>query len=223
MSTKSSTANSLQRWQAVTGLIVAVFVAMHLINTWLAVFGPGVYDPVQRGFGWLYQSLVFEVLLISSIYIHLTIGFIRIWREPKRALTTRARLHRYAGIFLALVITGHIGAVRGASWFADVWPRFEGIAFTLEYLPEVFLPYYLLLATAGFYHAVNGAAIALPRLTAYRMRLTTPALKLGTFAAAGASLLALFAFAGVFFDVGDVLNSEFGRLFMELTDESTAS
>lgn len=132
----------LQRWQAATGLFVAVFVTLHLVNTWLAVFGPTVYNPVQQAFGSLYQWLPFEALLILAIYSHLIIGITRIVREPKRKLTARSRWHRYSGIFLALVITGHIGAVRGASWFADVWPRFDGIAFTLDYLGEVFLPYY---------------------------------------------------------------------------------
>ena len=66
-------------------------------------------------------------------------------------------LHRYAGFFLLVFIGGHIVAVRGASWFYDVYPGFEGLAFSIAAVPGYFYPYYFLLAVAGFYHGINGS------------------------------------------------------------------
>ena len=211
----------LIRWQAGTGVLVAVFVLAHLINTWLAIAGPAAYDAVQRQLGAVYQYPLFEALLLAALYLHLGIGVLRVVRERGRSLSARARWHRRAGVFLAIVITGHILAVRGASWFADVWPRFDGIAFTMAYLPWVFIPYYFVLAMAGFYHAVNGLALGLPRLGLMPGRLTEVALGRMTAIAGVFTGLAIAAFAGVFFDVGDVLRSDFAELALGVIGATT--
>lgn len=204
--------------QAATGLLFAAFVSVHLLNTWLASFGPEVYDGVQRALRAVYQFAPLEALLLSALVVHLAIGLWHLWRGPKRALNTRARLHRYAGIFLALVIAGHILAVRGASWFYDVYPEFIGLAFSIDALPGYFYPYYFLLSIAGFYHALNGTGIALQRF-GIRRRLTDGTLKVAAGIAAVLTGAALLAFGGVWTDVGDPAHSAFGQLALEIVSE----
>ena len=51
------------------------------------------------------------------------------------------------------------------------------LAFSVAAVPAYFYPYYFLLGTAGFYHALNGLSIALPRL-GLSFRLPTAGLKL---------------------------------------------
>ena len=202
--------------QAVSGLLFGIFVCLHLFNTWLAALGPDVYDGVQSTLRPLYQALVVEALVLAALAVHIVAGVTRIVTEPRRTLSRRARLHRYAGFFLLLVIGGHITAVRGASWFFDVYPGFEGLAFSIAAVPGYFYPYYFLLAVAGFYHGINGTGIALGRLGG-SLRLSNGTLRALTACAAGLTLLALLGFGGVFFDVGDVYASDFARLAMEIT------
>ena len=151
----------LKQIQAATGLLFAAFLGLHLINTWLAALGPAIYDGLQGALRAIYQFAPIEALLLAALSVHLVVGLLRLVTEPKRVLNRRARWHRYAGFFLLVFIGGHILAVRGASWFYDVYPGFAGLAFSLEAVPGYFYPYYFLLGVAGFYHGLNGAFIAL--------------------------------------------------------------
>ncbi|MDH3643444.1 MAG: hypothetical protein OES38_15180 [Gammaproteobacteria bacterium] len=208
----------LKKLQAGTGLLFAVFVAVHLANTWLAAFGPGAYDGVQGALRTVYQFMPLEALLLAALLVHIVVGVMRIVTEPRRTLDLRGKLHRYAGFFLLVVIAGHVLAVRGPSWFFDVYPAFAGLAFSLDYLPGYFYPYYFLLGMAGFYHALNGVGIATRRLgmVASLGSLSTRSVAVAS-GACGLGLLAgLLGLGGVFFDVGDVQSSAFAQLAREL-------
>ncbi len=207
----------LKQIQAGSGALFAVFVALHLVNTWLAGLGPAAYDGVQSVLRSVYQFAPVEALLLAALAVHLVVGIMRIVTEPKRQLSTRARWHRYAGFFLALFIGGHILAVRGSSWFYDVYPGFEGLAFSVAAVPAYFYPYYFLLGTAGFYHALNGLSIALPRL-GLSFRLPTSGLKVATLGAAALMTVSLLGFGGVLFDVGNPADSPFAKLALEIVD-----
>lgn len=217
----------LKKLQAITGLIFATFVAVHLLNTWLAGLGPAAYDGVQVALRQVYQFVFVEVLILSALLVHVVAGVMRLVKEPKRTLTIRARVHRYAGFFLMLVILGHILAVRGSSMFFDVYPGFAGLAFSIEFLPGFFYPYYLLLGVAGFYHALNGSSIALQRLRGrlgglgWRFVLPQRRLALASSVAALVMVVSLLGFGGVWFDVGDVASSDFARLAKELLGVET--
>ena len=130
----------LKKIQAGTGVVLFIFVLMHLVNTYLAALGPQVYDSTQQILRGIYQFPPVEALLLSALLVHVIVGLVRIKLEPKRTLTTRARWHRYAGVFMLVVIGGHIAAVRGPSWFLDIYPGFHGLAFSIEAVPGYFFP-----------------------------------------------------------------------------------
>ena len=208
----------LRRIQAATGLVFFVFLTIHLANMWLAALGPAVYDGFQGVARVLYQWVAVEVVLLTAILVHAVVGVARIIREPRRELSTRARLHRYAGFFLLLVIGGHVLAVRGASWFFDVYPGFHGLAFSLDYLPGYFYPYYLVLGLAGFYHGCNGVGIALKRLGWMRdvRWLRDRALALVSACAGLGFVAALLGLGGLLFEITDPYQSAFAALALDL-------
>ncbi|MEM1435593.1 MAG: hypothetical protein AAGG11_16155 [Pseudomonadota bacterium] len=196
--------------QAATGLIFGVFVALHLLNTWLAAFGAETYDGVQRALRAAYQLPPLEALILCALLVHLGIGLYRVWQSP-RPTVARGRWHRYAGLFLAVFIGGHILAVRGSSWIFDVYPGFEGLAFTLQAVPGYFYPYYFLLALAGLYHGLNGAGIALARLRGGAV-LALPTLKRATAVGAAATVAALGGLGGIWTHLDNPQDSAFARL-----------
>ncbi len=208
----------LKRIQAVTGLMFAVFLGLHLVNTWLATLGPEVYDGLQGMLRGFYQFALFEALFLAALAVHLVVGLLRIFTEPKRALNHRARWHRYAGVFLLIFIGGHIMAVRGSSWFYEVYPGFAGLAFSIDAVPGYFYPYYFLLAVAGLYHGLNGTFIALGRL-GVRTSLSTPSLTGVTMAGTALTLLALGGLGGWYYDVGNVAESDFAVLTTRIASE----
>lgn len=208
--------NRLKKAQAVSGLVFATFLVLHLLNTWLAALGPAAYDGAQQVLRIVYQAFAVEAVVLAGLIVHIGAGVARIIIEPKRTLSLRARAHRYAGFFLMVVIGGHILAVRGPSWFFDVYPGFAGLAFSIAAVPGYFYPYYFLLALAGFYHGLNGVSIAAARL-GWPVRVPSNVLRQVTIAAGVLTAFALMGFGGLFFEVGDVYASPFAKLAMEIT------
>ena len=209
----------LKKIQAATGILFALFLVVHLFNTWLAAFGPQVYDSVQGVVRVVYQFPPLEALLLAALAVHMVVGVMRIVKEPKRDLNWRGKLHRYAGFFLMVFIAGHITAVRGSSWFYDVYPGFAGLAFSIEAIPGYFYPYYFLLGVAGFYHGLNGLGIALTRL-GWTWRLSSGQLRTASMVATVLMTVALLGLGGVLFDVGDPSQSDFAALALEIVGES---
>ena len=199
--------------RASRGLVFLVFLSLHLVNTALAALGPAVYDGVQGVLRIFYQAPVVELVLATALLLHIAVGVTRLVTERQRALTPRSRWHRYAAIFLLVVIFGHIAAVRGPSLLLDIHPGFYGLAFSLDYVPVYFYPYYFLFGLAGAYHGVNGALIALGRLG-----LRAPSVSLGLMSVCVAVLLvfALLGLGGVLFTIDDPSTSDFAKLASEI-------
>ena len=205
----------IKKVQATSGAFFAVFVAIHLFNTALAAFGVTAYDSFQEAVRGIYQAFLIEILLLSALLIHIVCGVIRLIRERRRTLSARAKWHRYSGLFLLIFIGGHIMAVRGPSWFFGVYPGFEGLAFSIDFAPYYFFPYYFLLGVAGFYHALNGLSLGLPRI-GLRLGVGDGLLLRTTAASAVVMMSALLGLAGVWTDVGAPYESDFAKLALEI-------
>lgn len=206
----------LKKVQAASGLLFAAFLSVHLLNTWVAAAGPGAYAALQRMLSFGYQAPVLEWLLLGAVLVHAGCAIGR-WRtETRGRLPWRARLHRYAGVYLMIVIAGHVTATRIVPGMYGIRPGFEGVTFSLTLFPGFFYPYYLLLGVAGAYHALNGLAVAATRL-GKPVTVSAPWLYAGAGTAAVLTLTALAAFGGHLFEVADPWQSDFAQLYLKLT------
>lgn len=151
-----------RRAQAIAGLVLASFLALHLANV-VAALVPGGYDAVQHVIRAAYQFPPIELALFGALGVHLVAGVRAIVkRRGKRApTTTRMRVQRVAAWALLVFITGHVLATRGASLFEGVFPGAAGLAFTFRWAPAYFWPYYPTLAVAGAVHMALGVPLAL--------------------------------------------------------------
>lgn len=215
---------ALIKVQAASGALFALFLLVHLVNQMVAVAGPGPYDALQGELRRVYQAPFVEIVLVAApLLVHVVVSVWRMIRRRRAGRAAprapRARLQRYSAIVLLVFTFGHIFATRGASLIYDVFPGFDGIAYTMVWFIGYFFPYYLIFAVAGLYHLLNGVALALPRLgsrgpAAARSGRIVAALWL---AGAVALLLGLAGFAGVFQDVrGAAIDSPYARLLGEL-------
>lgn len=212
----------LKRIQAMAGAVFFVFVALHLSNIVLAPFGVEVFNGYQRLIRNFYQFPLVEVLVIVvPLLAHAVCGLWLAAVSPRTSMRSwRARLHTWAGVFLLLFVFGHILAVRGPSFFADVYPEFAGLSFSLWYFPAYFYPYYFLLAVAGFYHGSQGLMVALRRFGVVQQA-RVPVSVVATFSAW--IVVCLFAFDGHLFAVPDPADNEFARLYSEVMGLNLAS
>lgn len=213
----------LMKVQALSGALFAAFLFMHLLNQMLAVLGPRTYDGVQGTLRRGYQAPVIEVVLVLlPLLVHAGTAIARVWgrrRAQKVALSWRVKLHRFSGYFLLLFFIGHVAATRGASFFFGVFPGFEGVAFTFQWVPAYFWPYYLMLALSGWYHAVHGLSVALPLFGVKALSVLNRKPVFVSVVATGAAALVVgvLSLGGALFDVGEPANSEFAKLVLRLT------
>lgn len=216
------TGMSTARWrrvQVASGVAFSLFLVLHLAATFSAPFGAAAFDRVQ-GFGRaIYQVPVLEVLLAVTVALHVLAAVMRARSGGVPAVRGRRRLHRIAGVFLAVIIVEHVAGTRLPAWVGGADASFVGPAFTLAWLPQWFAPYYFVLAVAGMAHGLYGGLTALGergvrRALAVRDGHAYPVL-LGL--GACATLLALAAFAGLLFPIADPFDSDFGRWYLSFT------
>jgi succinate dehydrogenase/fumarate reductase cytochrome b subunit len=206
------------RVQRLTGLAFLVFLLVHLANTWLAVLGPDTYDGYQRFARTAYQHPLYELFLIlTPLVVHLGCGLWRIWNSQVATshMSLSRRFHRYSGVFLGVAVIGHIVATRGPSLLFGIYPEFQGLAFTFQWLPAYFYPYYSLFAAAALYHVWFGLRSMLKQRMA-RLPALAFASHVLPMLAWVAIAVALLALGGQLFPVDNASDTEFAQLLLGL-------
>ena len=162
---------NLIRIQAISGLLFSFFLILHLVTTLSALGGPSLYDSTLSFMGNIYRpNLIIETLLIGGpLLVHLYCAFLSLWKglKKKRTLPMYLRIHQYSGIFLLLVIFGHVFFTRivfAIGLPAEGQADFSYLAFSMINWGWFFGPYYLFLALSGLFHMSFGMIIALKSL-----------------------------------------------------------
>ncbi len=215
------TIQRLRRVQAVAGIAFFMFLILHLGNTLLAALGPIPYNNYQQLLQGYYQNPAIELtLVILPLFTHITVAiwlyYLRKRTSQKPAL--RQRLNSWAGVFLLLVVFGHMLATRGIGYWFDAPPGFAGISFTLWWVPAYFYPYYFLLFMAGLYHSYNGLALLLARAGLPKLHRNSMARYVVMITGATGVILSLLSFGGQIFDIHDPRDSNYARAYTALLE-----
>lgn len=218
---RSTVAARWARVQALSGLTFSVFATLHLVNTMLGALGPGAYNAFQRALRPIYQSPAVELgLILVPLVVHIfaSVTRMRMRRGSSPASAPRTRAHRYAGYFLLTFVFGHIAATRLPPLIRGAYPEFEGVAYTFQWMPGWFYPYYTLLALAGLVHAAIGVPLALSILgVRVPMTLRRGPAFWAPLAIAGALLvLGVAGLGGLLFPVADMATHPYSRLVQEV-------
>lgn len=214
--THDSRDHRLMRIQAISGLVFAIFLSLHLLNVMVSAVGPGLYDALQVRIRPIYQSPLVEVgVLLAALVIHMVAGITRLRRRPRSRglgkLPLRTRLHRLSAYFLLVFVLGHVAATRLPSLLDGVWLGFAGLSFSMVWLPGWFYPYYVALGLCGLYHGSYGTYLSLRSLG---VRLPSIA-RLGARAyvplaiAALLVVLGVLSFGGILYPIEDPRQSAF--------------
>ena len=213
------TIQRLRRVQAVAGIAFFAFLVLHLGNTLLAALGPTTYNNYQQLLQSYYQNPAIELtLVILPLFTHIIAA---VWLYCLRKRTSqkpvlRQRVNSWAGVFLLLVVFGHMLATRGIGYWFDAAPGFAGISFTLWWVPAYFYPYYFLLFMAGLYHSYNGLALLLARAGFPKLGKNSMARHVVMITGATGVVLSLLSFGGQIFEIHDPKDSNYARAYAEL-------
>lgn len=195
------------------------FLLIHLSNTVLGIFGPQTYMQFQSATQLIYQTPFVETLFVlAPLLIHMLSGLslLLINRHRQKHSALHYRLHTWTGLFLALLILGHVAATRGLPWANDFHAGFAGVAFSLWWMPWYFYPYYFLLFMTASYHALNGSNMLAKRLFSRGLFTSTHHLQVVMFFAAIMISTALLSFGGHLRDNPDPRDNDFARLYQTL-------
>ena len=216
---KSSTEALLVRAQALAGVLFFIFLVLHLSNTVLAAFGAETYNNYQQVIQKIYQHPILEIVLVIGPLLTHAVAGVWLYLARKKWRFNRSMKHRiqtWGGFFLLLVVFGHLLATRGISYWYGVFPGFEGVSFSLWWVPSYFYPYYFLLFMAGLHHGSMGAATLLSRAglirTAPSRWLPQGLVTLGAITAT----FALLGFGGALFETDDPRDNDYARQYSEL-------
>ncbi|MFK7733156.1 MAG: hypothetical protein AB8B48_16170 [Pseudomonadales bacterium] len=202
-----------------SAIVFLPFLLIHLANAVLGFFGPDAYQWFQSAAQQIYQFPLIEmVFVLAPLVIHMISGLtlMLINRGRKKHRSLGRRLHTWAGLFLALVVLGHVVATRGLPWAYDFHAGFAGVSFSLWWMPWYFYPYYFLLFMAGSYHSLHGSKILAQRLFSYKLFTSTRQLQLVMLVAAVMISAALLSFGGHVRDNPDPRDNDFARLYQTL-------
>lgn len=157
-----------RRLQLYSGLATGLFLLLHVLNVAALVVDPGAFDQALFVLRQLYRpsELVEALLVWTPLSLHL-LSSLAIAVEARRSgarSPSSMRLVRLSGTLLLALLGFHVLVMR-------ILPALEGysasasyLAFAVENWPWAVIPYYLLLAGAGAFHAGMGAAVALGEL-----------------------------------------------------------
>ena len=212
---------ALLRVQAASGALFLGFTLLHLANTATASFGHAAYDGYLAGARVVYRQPVVEVLgLLAPLAVHWGAAIVRLRRSGfrRRNRTLRARLHRYTGWFLLVFVWGHVAATRAPGVFAGVDLDAAGLAWTFDWMPSWFYPYYTALALAGLYHGLNGGLVA---LSVFGVRVPSglrrgPGFWVPLGVGALALIVGIAGLSGLLFPIGDPSASAYARFIADL-------
>ncbi|GAB2844348.1 hypothetical protein GCM10027277_10160 [Pseudoduganella ginsengisoli] len=177
------TTATLYKLHRYSGIVLGLFLVLHLANQLLLLQGPAVHLQVMDSLRLVYRWPPVEALLLACVLVQIVTGVMRLKRTrgAPNGLATPARI---AGMYLLYFLVAHTAATLGGRglyhldtnlYFAaaglHVWP------FTLY-----FVPHYVLALTAIFVHL--GSALA-PRMGVRKL----PARKIAAVVAGAAGAL----------------------------------
>jgi succinate dehydrogenase/fumarate reductase cytochrome b subunit len=138
-----------------TGVWLAVFIFLHLVNHLTALAGPNYHLGLMEQLRVLYRNPVMEALLLAAVALQIVSGLGlagQVFRLKQK--NWRDRLHLLSGLYLAFFLLIHVGAVLAGRWVFQVDTNLYFGAAGLNQWPYVlfFGPYYGLAVVAFFTH-----------------------------------------------------------------------
>lgn len=137
-----------------SGILIAVFVSLHLFNHVSSLFGAATHIEVMNSLRVFYRNPIAETLLLGAVLVQIGSG-LRLFRATRQTATTGFdKLHRWTGLYLAIFFVIHLSAVLGGRYLLHLDTNFYFGVAGLNTFPFnlFFVPYYGLAILSFFGH-----------------------------------------------------------------------
>jgi len=159
MGTPDDRNRALRGLHLASGLLIALFVVLHIGNHLAMFAGQAAHIAVMEALRPFYRHPLAETLLMLALAVQLASGLAMIWRTRAHQRVGRARWQAISGVVLALFVLNHVGAVWGGRLIfgLDTNYHFAAAGFHAGYA-AFFMPYYFAGVAALFIHAACALA-----------------------------------------------------------------
>jgi len=142
------------RLHYLSGLILTVFIGLHLFNHLCGIAGADKHIEVMQGLRLFYRNIFIESILLMAVFVQIASGIKLFRKNRKTAVHTFDKLHIWTGLYLAAFFVIHVGSVLiGRSVLQLDTNFYYGVA-GLNTFPYnlFFIPYYGLATISFFGH-----------------------------------------------------------------------
>lgn len=147
----------MRRVHFTSGLIITVFVVLHLLNHTFSIFGADRHIEVMDTLRPFYRNIFSETILLFAVLVQIISGLQLFKTNRKMATTPFDTLQIWSGLYLAIFFVFHVSAVLGGRLLLNLDTNFYFGAAGLNSFPFnlFFIPYYGLAILSFFGHIAS--------------------------------------------------------------------
>ncbi|MDY7396120.1 hypothetical protein UMM65_12790 [Aureibaculum sp. 2210JD6-5] len=141
----------------VTGIIITVFVGLHLFNHLSSIYGVEKHIEIMEFLRIFYRNIVSETILLIAVIVQIISGLKLFKSSRQTAVTSFEELHIWSGLYLAIFLIIHVGAVLSGRFILELDTNFYFGAAGLNTFPHMlfFIPYYGFAIISFFGHIAS--------------------------------------------------------------------
>lgn len=145
----------MKRLHYFTGLIITVFVGLHLFNHFVSIFGAEAHIHLMNKLRFIYRNIIVETILLIAVIIQIITGLNLFFSKRKIVKGFYEKMQVWTGLYLAFFLIMHISAVLVGRYILNLDTNFYFGAAGLNTFPMnlFFIPYYGLAVVSFFGHA----------------------------------------------------------------------
>jgi hypothetical protein len=151
---------NLRHIHFISGLILCVFIAMHLFNHLYGILGAERHIALMGTLRLFYRNIVSETLLLAACLTQVVSGIALVRRRDREALGKFDKLQVWSGLYLSFFLVFHIGAVMVGRFVLHLDTNYYFGVAGMNAFPTMlfFIPYYTLaiMAVTGHIAAIHG-------------------------------------------------------------------
>ena len=145
---------NLRKMHHISGLIIALFVGLHLFNHCVSIVGADKHIEVMATFRSVYRNIFVEIILLLAVAIQIYSGLRLFKAKRKVAQLVFEKMHVWSGLYLAVFFVIHLSAVFAGRLLLHIDTNFYFGVAGLNSFPInlFFIPYYSLAIIFFFGH-----------------------------------------------------------------------
>jgi len=137
-----------------SGIVLSVFIAIHLVNHVYGLFGAEKHIELMNTLRLFYRHWFVETVLLLAVFSQIITGLMLFGKKRKTALSGFDKIQTWTGLYLAMFLVIHLTAVFLGRYYLDLDTNFYfGVAGLNTFPLNLFFgPYYGLAIVSVFGH-----------------------------------------------------------------------